>query len=279
MKMSRLLVVALFCGMFVTSCLNPPDYPDAPEITFKDVSYKKGGPSADGGFDPDTVFLTLSFKDGDGDVGVSTDEFSPPFNDRWYLLKSPLRADKTVPDDCRSYDKQCWYVNTENFSEFDKYVDYSDRRKLPQYASLEAFEKPFDCLNWEIWYWDHDAKPDTPDVPLDTLYFQLNTHYNNIFIEFQVRTDNPGELYKPFDEKEFFNFPACGVRIFDGRIPILQDDPNGGTPLEGDIRYAIPSVSYQTIFGGKTLRLKAYIEDRALNQSNVVFTRDFTLTQ
>jgi hypothetical protein len=278
MKTFRLLCVAVFCGVIVSSCFTPPEYPDAPEIVFKSVDFIKGKPFDDGSLAADTVLLVLTFKDGNGDVGVSADDVYPPFNDRWYHTKSRLRHDNSLSDDCSQYDDMCWYINPLP-SEFAKYVDLKDGRVTAGYDTLPGFAKPYNCLNWEVVYEADDNDPNTNPAPIDTVYFTLNPHYNNIFVEFQVRTDQGVDPYVPFDEKEFFTFPFCGVRTFHGRIPVLSEDLSHSTPLEGEIRYSIPSVSFQTIFGSQTLRLKVYIEDRALHQSNIVYTRDFTLNE
>lgn len=269
--MSRLLVVALFCGLFITSCFNPPIYPEAPEVTFKDVFFKKGGTVLpDGGITSDSLFLIISFKDGDGDVGVGGDELYPPFNDRWFFLENTPGEDRTIPDDCRSYDKKCWWVNNSSPQAFANYVSYKDYRTKPAYSSLP----PFSCLNWEVIRYDDDNNTSTADKILDTLYFEINPHYANIFVEFQEKTGDPANPYKAFDPSAL-----CIVRPFDGRIPVLFDDVSSDIPLEGDIRYAMQSISFQTLFGGKVMRLKIYIEDRALNQSNIIFSRDFTFTE
>ncbi len=291
MKMFRRLLVFVFCGALVSSCFDPPEYPDSPEISFKSVSFVKGGTQSNGIKAADTIVLMLNFKDGDGDVGVSSEETGPPFNDRWYYTTSPLQPDGSYYDDCTSYNNRCWFINP-TITEFDKYIDVSDLKE-PQYDTLfldrsfdpprkRTFSKPYNCVNWEVIYYDDDNNEETPTIPLDTLFFTLNPHYNNIFVTFEIKNDNPTDPSKPFDpfnEQDFFTYPNCGVRIFHGRIPVLAENPRDETPLEGTIRYAIPSVSFQTLFGAKTLRLRTYIEDRALHKSNEVTTREFTLTE
>ena len=279
--MLRRLLVVVFCGTLISSCFDPPEYPDAPEIAFKSVSFVKGGqplPDDPGSLAADSIILILTFKDGNGDVGISADETWPPFNDRWYYTNAgPPASDACI-------DNRCWLIDPLNkdwVATVDRYIDYSDR-KDPGYDTLQNFVKPYNCINWDVIYYDHDNSNDTPTVPLDTLYFTLNPHYNNIFVEFEMKLDNPPDPtypYETFNEQQFFTYPSCGVRTFYGRIPILSEDFSSETPLEGEIRYAIPSISFQTIFGSKTLRLRVAVEDRALNRSNTVFTRDFTLRE
>lgn len=279
MKWLRWLVVVVFCGPFViSSCFNPPEYPDIPEIVFKSVDYVKGGILSDGSQAKDSVILVLTFKDGDGDIGIGTDEIFPPFNDRWYITKSRMAADFTLPPgyDCSQYDKKCYYIDLGQLS---KYVDYKDRRATAGYDTLKPYVTPYNCYNWEVVTQDLDKDPTTPETVLDTLFFVLNDHYNNLFVDFEIKTGNPPPNdWVLFDEKTYFT-QSCGVRIFRGRIPVLSEDLSRSTPLEGEIRYAIPSYFFETIFGSSTLRLRVHIEDRALHESNEVLTRPFTLTE
>lgn len=272
--MFRRLLMFVFCGALVTSCFEPPEYPDIPEITFKSVQFKKGGIDGEGNIVADTVVLMLNFKDGNGDIGVSPDEVYPPFNDRWYYTKSKIGGSGVF--ECNDPEK-CWYYSLDT-TQFKKYIKLSDRKK-PEYATLEDFSKPYNCINWQKIEYDHDKNPETEVIPLDTIYFKLNPHYNNIFVQFEIKNDNPADPRNPFDtvfdESQYFTFPLCGIRPFNGRIPILFDETTMNTPLEGTIRYTIPSVSFPTIFGSKVLRLRVYIEDRALNKSNEIVTSEF----
>jgi len=280
MKWLRWLVVVVFCGpLVISSCFNPPEYPDVPEIVFKSVDYIKGGLLEDGSQAEDSVVLVLNFKDGDGDVGIGTDELYPPFNDRWYITKSRISPDPTVTPgyDCSQYNNKCYYIDP-RIAEFAKFVDYKDRRATPGYDTLKPYASPYNCYNWEVVYQDQDNDPTTPSIVLDTLFFVLNDHYNNLFVDFEIKTGDPANPWVMFDEKKYFT-ASCGVRIFRGRIPILSEDLGRSTPLEGEIRYAIPSYFYETIFGSNTLRLRVHIEDRALHPSNEVFTREFNLLE
>jgi hypothetical protein len=81
MALSRTLcsvVLLLLAGLGVSSCLTPPDYPETPEIGFKSISKQR----LDNRFGVyDTVIVTVSFKDGDGDLGLNNDDTAPPFNE------------------------------------------------------------------------------------------------------------------------------------------------------------------------------------------------------
>src|SRR5690242_16348404 len=109
MKTFRWLAIVVFCGIVVSSCFDPPEYPDTPDISFKSLTFVKGGLQANGNKAADTIVLILNFKDGDGDVGVSSDELAPPYNDRWYYTSEQLSHDGQYLDDCTSYNKRCWF--------------------------------------------------------------------------------------------------------------------------------------------------------------------------
>jgi len=70
------LLVAL-ASLAVSSCINPPDYPDTPSIEFKTITKERF--RTDGGL-IDSVKVTVSFKDGDGDLGLSNQDTNPPYD-------------------------------------------------------------------------------------------------------------------------------------------------------------------------------------------------------
>ena len=58
---------------------------------------------------------------------------------------------------------------------------------------------------------------------------------------------------------------------------MLEEDQSRA--IEGKIRYAMLSLGWNSIFRNDTIKLELKIKDRALNESNVVSTPDFTLSQ
>ena len=61
----------MFLMGLLAACANPPDYPIEPTIEFMSVSKDTMRRS---GFQLDTTFITLSFTDGDGDIGHENNE-------------------------------------------------------------------------------------------------------------------------------------------------------------------------------------------------------------
>ncbi|UOQ76752.1 hypothetical protein MUN84_19925 [Hymenobacter sp. 5516J-16] len=66
-----------FTGLATASCVSEPDYSETPEIAFKKIVVNRIIRPT-GAFD--TVAVTVSFKDGDGDLGLNNDEISFPYS-------------------------------------------------------------------------------------------------------------------------------------------------------------------------------------------------------
>jgi hypothetical protein len=106
----------------------------------------------------------------------------------------------------------------------------------------------------------------------DTLYYQINKNHYNFDVDFLVKDPGNPNAVNGFVE---YNWRKewCQQDL-DGRFPILTDKEG---PLEGEIRYAMHSVGLRYIFTIKTLKLRIKIRDRALNESNTIFSKEFTL--
>ncbi len=236
-------VIQRFCLFAIiltgaSACFNPPDFPVTPQIEFESIRYKEVGTGSDAKFD--SLILTVSFKDGDGDLGLAADETGCVsedicYNNKFYFIKANKKP-----------------------------VNYKDKRTDPNFSSLPAFIKPFNCTNWEV---------RTNNGVTDTLYFELNPNHYNIEVDFLVK--NGDGTFTEFDWREEFDYPNCGG-TFDGRFPILYKEETG-SPLEGKIRYGMVSPGFKALFSIKTLKLRVQIKDRALNLSNIVETSEFTL--
>jgi len=153
----------------VSACFNPPEFPIQPQIEFESIQYKEYGNGFDSEYD--SLILTISFKDGDGDLGLDASEDGPPYNNKFYYVLNG------------------------------KYLNYETKRTDPNYDTLPDFVKPYNCINWEVYKENNIVK--------DTIYFELNPDYNNITVEYLVK--NPDGTFTEFDWKEAFNYPNCGI--------------------------------------------------------------------
>ena len=140
--LSRVLLFSIF-SFSLLSCYNTPTFPSEPEISFNNITFNRGASE----LDPDSLVITMNFRDGDGDLGLESEgaDTRDPYNDLWYFRKS----------------------NGEP-------VTLADRQ-LPGYDTLlPPFEFPYYCTNWSI-------------IEEDTFYVEPNEYHHNIKIKYFVR--------------------------------------------------------------------------------------------
>jgi hypothetical protein len=244
--MRKLFAGLALAGFWVAgiSCFDPPDFPVVPTIEFNDIFFRDVATGAD------TLVLRIRFRDGDGDVGLNPNEFGTPQNPTAFA--------------------QVFYFEEGTNQRFTslvtnrRLVNFRSRRLAPGYDTLPPFIHPFNCLNWQL-----VLNNATPPRVVDTVYFQANPNFNNIFVQFFVK--NPNGTFSEYNWRELFCVD------FNGRLPRLQKDGIGAAPLEGVITYPMRSVGFVAAFSIRTLKLRVWIQDRALQRSNVVETPEFTL--
>lgn len=284
-RMKVLKGVILFgISMVVTACFDPPEFPITPEIEFEGIYFREAKTVGV----MDSLVLTLSFRDGDGDLGLSGDQIEhidPPYHDVNYFLATETTID--------TIQKETKYLELPQFVQIPpnatgKLVT-TRIAKDPKYAALKLppyIDDHASCLEWTYTYvfvddgdkeiFDKEthnidtvlAYPNFPKiyVLLDTFLYKKNPYYANIEVEFLVK-ENGG--YEVFDwEKEF-----CEIS-FNQRFPVLSDKEG---PLEGSLQYAMVSSGMKSIFSIKTMKLRFRIRDRDLNDSDWVETPEFTL--
>lgn len=71
----RILLLMLFSAFACTSCIEKQQYPNEPQIEYKDFLVMQNSQDYDS-----LGFLVISFTDGDGDLGLSQADTLPPFN-------------------------------------------------------------------------------------------------------------------------------------------------------------------------------------------------------
>ena len=264
----------------VAACFDPPEYPIVPEIAFEDISFHEAKAVGE----RDALTLTISFRDGDGNLGLSSTDIDPPFHDVNYYLANDgdiieLKK-RTVYDDLPQFvdvppgvtgklvtnrtpknplykDLIPTYVDDHTSC---TYYTYTLNGLYVEEDDIHIFDESY---NYEVL-----SYPNLPNVYMlvDTFYYQRNPTYANIDVEFWVKEGNE---YKLFDwEKEF-----CTIS-FNQRFMVLSDTDR---PLSGSLQYEMVTSGMKSIFGIKALKLKVRIRDRSLNNSNYIETPDFTL--
>jgi hypothetical protein len=242
--------------LFVTSCFEKaPEYSPIPSIEFSGICFTEGISSSTTNTQ-DTLSLTLKFRDGDGNLGLSAStqqDNEYPYNEKYYFQKN---ADGTITKVTKNTGVSM--------------LSYKDKRTNPKYAALPEFVTPYNCTNWEVIY-TSDKNP----KPTDSVYFEFNPDHYNIFVDFLIK-NNDGS-FTPYDFEKAFIYPNCPIGGFNGRYPVLSNDLDKKSPLEGTLNYKLKSLGLRLIFSIKTLKLRIKITDRTLNKSNELETPEFTL--
>ena len=273
-------VVLFLSVIMLGSCFNPPEFPIEPQIAFKDITFKRGGISGD------SLLLSITFKDGDGDLGFDGSNplySSYPFHPIDYYLEKNGELTKVATE--KVYDNVPPLLKIDD-GQSGKLVSVRTRNK-PGYGNLPEYVLPYSCsaYNYDTVYvtsfdksiFDKSynivdslvsSNPNDPKIYLllDTLYYTYNPNHYNITVEFG--TKNSDGSYTEFDWREEF----CSN--YDGRFPVLTENK---VPLDGTLRYSMISTGFLSLFGGKTLRLKVQIKDKALHLSQTITTPDFKI--
>lgn len=233
--------------MFLSSCINDPQFPTRPNIKLKGqgVYFIEIG----GNNEPDTLQVVIEFEDGEGDLGLSSEEQLAPYNAQNYFNNKTGQVINFSSGPVSS----------------DDLLTYADRATID---TLPPFEEPFTCTRWttvpELFINDSTRLD-------DTVYFQFNPRHNNYFVDFMIKKNGS---FEKFDFREQFD---CSV-TFDGRFPLIQGDDKNN-PKEGTITYNMQSRFFLAFFENETLKLRIRIVDRAGNFSNSVETQEFTLRE
>lgn len=234
----------LVLALTLFSCIREPQFNEVPKISFNDVSFVRG---AD---DSDTIFVSINFEDGDGDLGLRPTEVAPPYHDMDLFLAS---NGQKVP-----------YSTSDGALNPDLYQKIGEPG-LPAY----------NCDSYLLYSYDKIINGVT--VPTtDTLFVEYNPRRNNYFIEFYIKENGVFNLY------EFISSPGqCPSTFNDSFLPLFEDG-NDDKPLSGILNrkiqflFGIPEELY---LREDILKIHVYILDRAGNASNVAESNEFTLKQ
>ena len=265
---SKILLFNLI-AFAIGGCFEQPEYSDIPQIEFENMVYKR----VDG---IDSLTFFISFKDGNGDLGLETSETGCFLsgNDNLICFQGKVhalyRSSETGEYGIVDTGATCSGTTGCYTSKFiilkpdQTPIRYSDKRTNPEYANLPDMTKPYNCINWQRVF--------NNGIITDTIFIERNSDHSNFEIDFLVKNLNGS--FTEFDFTKEFDFPNCGIS-FDGRFPILFSD-RPGSPLEGVIRFRIGSPFLRTQFSLKTLKFRIQIKDRALNRSNIIETPEIT---
>ncbi len=233
----------LFIGitLIASSCFDAPQFPNTPKITFKNILFK------DLNSGPDSLNLFIDFEDGDGDLGLDPSEIADPYNQKHYFSNKTGSKFNFV---------------TETSEDL---MVLSNRTDID---SLPPFSGDAKCFNWdtnpELFFEDGSQL-------VDTVYFQFNKRFNNIYVTYLV---DRGSGFQVFDWRKEVD---CSTN-YDGRFPLLNEDGKKRA-LEGTIKYGMVSVGFKSLFKDDLMKLRITILDRSGNYSNTVETPPFRLSE
>jgi hypothetical protein len=248
------LVVLVIVGL--DGCFTAPTYPTSPRIQLledRDSFYFLKNT----GNDLDEFVVSLNFQDGDGDLGLASNETDPKYKDQYFFFIASSGQITTV----------------EKIEESN--VSYKFKRQNPRY-NLPSYN----CTSWEI----AEFKNKDNVMFKDTIYTELNPNRFNILIDYYTKkTTNPSDTsYTKFDIFKRYEELSLGCpdgTLGGGRFPVLASDLGKAAPLDGKLVYRIRSFGLDIIFNSNTtMKIRVRIEDRAFNKSNQVESKPFTLT-
>lgn len=291
-RISTLLGIVFFV---LSSCVDQPEFSVIPAISYKSIEFIETAEITD----PDSLIVYINFKDGDGNIGLTSIETDSPFHQANFFLGSngQLRpVSSTLVFNFEGYKFGSSGATPKNPSfllghlpvSSGKLVSFSSKSD-PAYSFLPPYQAPYTCLINLQAYLDDTLFVDrayryalnpativdslispgntvTHYAVLDQWYVEPNENHYNIAVQFLVK--NADGSFTEFDWRREF------CTTFDGRFPVLVDKTR---PLEGTLSYAMTSTGFMTLFSQKTLKLRIQIKDRTLNKSNIIETEEFTL--
>ncbi len=288
----RAKYLILFLAISLIGCFEKEVFPDTPNIGFEDLVFFDGATT-------DSLILTFTFEDGNGDIGIiESQDILPPYNEFDVFIDSrdsiitegnigtvvppiytaPLITQNFIPISISGN------ILIIEFTEGDYPVLAFDK----EFFSEDVGDVPLSCPNLTnqdgtflesttltpyifgegstLIQSDAGSQVITETIPV----IRVETHFNFV-IEFEKRV---GSDYEPLNYQEIFGTDRCDIGIFNGRIP--QYDPDGKS---GSFTYSIQSAVLRLAFLDDVIRARFYVYDRAGNQSNIVTTPDFVLSE
>lgn len=264
-----LTIVICAAVLLVNSCSAPTPLSNTPKISLNDVFYK----DIDGG--QDSLVLLLDFEDGNGDIGLDATQTFHPYHEYdaiWSFdgtLVTIGDQDPLLP----------FLASTPPFF----YNPLPDELEFSLFSDTDV-RTEYNCQDYEIVYVSSaqtsfiplevgdNVDLDPNEFSIDTILVRRNQDRYNIFVDFFRKV---GTEYEFIDWRSAFDSNGCGFD-FNARFPVFDHD-NIGSSLEGTIKYTMRSAGFNIILRQDVFKLRIWIQDQALNDSNVIETEDLTL--
>ncbi len=277
---AAMIVIAASCSD------DEPAYPIEPQIEFRELRFVAGEKV----YDKDTLAIRFYYTDGDMDLGLSGTEITAPYHRINYFL-----AEKGIVSRVATKPKPfSWQGNVlidPTPSDRGKLVTHRTRKE-PGYETLPDY----DCRHYTVYdtlyvtqehaamigdcFVDReDGGPWPPKIYAiyDTLLKEENPNHYNLDVEYFVQQPDGSFALQDFKNDKCFGqgfkarFPEIykitSHRLRHGSFEILRETQNTGV-----IEYSMATVGHQALFGGKKIKLRITIRDRALHVSNTIET-------
>lgn len=272
----------IFIIVCFSNCFEEPEYPNTPLIAFQNLAFHEEETGMD------SLILEFTFQDGNGDLGLAATSTFYPYQDFYVvwddLNNQPISLSSTSLPEFQSLKilRKEAIVNTTstNFEYSVLNGIFSPRTELPTY----------NCEDYTILMVKNDGTDfllpsdvsvaEQSNYSLDTVLIEKSPFSKNFYIDFYIEqeTDN---FVLAREGSELYSFSDEGCYIpFHGRFPILDVESGlDDSSLEGTIRYSMSHLAFRYVFGNNRFKMKFYIYDWNLHQSNVVETRPFTMDE
>lgn len=232
----------------LNSCYRAPEFPRTPSISFTSTTVRDQVQYFDNLVNGDSLVINIRIQDGNGDIGLSANEISPPYQPIIYY-------DSTTGETYDAFNPELPLIKY-------GYIDNGVAIRTTLNDTIPNYEFPYTILNY-----------DTIKVEdkLNIYYIQSNPDNKNIHISFFIK-DNAQ------DEFEHFRIEELTGGNYDARIPPLSEDE---TPLESTLSYSMVAIlnPFKSLFKDKIMKLRIKIKDHELNTSNTIETESFTLVE
>jgi len=248
--------IIIFLATF--ACSPPPKLPATPRIEFIKAEFWDMGLQ-----NPDSLNVTISFEDGDSNLGLDQFDYFSPRPNTIYLFRA---------NSLRDIERKFFFDNDGELLKLS-----SKWNKPVPYDTLPDFVHPYNCTNYTtdttLYYF---SPIDGMRVEVkDTLYFQPHVDNFNYFIDFLIKQSDGS--FERFPWESFLGAPSCG-ETFNTRFTradVGTSDDDG--PIQGRLTYKMISRGFIFELRNKIFKFRIKIFDRSLNASNTVESEELTL--
>lgn len=273
-----IVCLALGCDEKESEPLYPPE-PHIESASLEFVESKFSHISAD------TLILKFKFRDGDFDLGLDAIDVDSPYHQLNFFAEKNGNLEPLVSQSL-NYDLPL--VINPNPGQSGKLVTYNRLKDITQntpdfsckehyydYVYLQREDESFIDDSYNITDTVSNNGNDIYEI-LDTFLIEKNKNHYNISVAY-LSEQSDGSF-------DIFDWSSFNCITFDGRFFLLNDmainfKAEAGpfiiqrlTRQTGLFSYSMASNGFKLLFGGKKIKIRFSIKDRALNQSNIIET-------